>query len=86
MFLRKSHTLMLLYKYSKIKCVLIICTVKDKRVSSEIKLNNIILLEGKQMQMHLSSFTLDSYEIGKLGLQKFDQFYQYVLATNFKDL
>lgn len=38
------------------------------------------------MQMHLSSFTLDSYEIGKLGLQKFDQFYQYVLATNFKDL
>lgn len=38
------------------------------------------------MQIHLFSFTLDSYEIGELGLQKFNLFYQYVIATNFKDL
>lgn len=67
MFLRKSHTLTLFYKCNKIKYVLIIHTLKDKRISSEIKLNNIILLEGKQMQMHLSLFTLDSYEIVELG-------------------
>lgn len=66
MFLRKSHTLTLFYKCNKIKYVLIIHTLKDKRTSSEIKLNNIILLEGKQM--HLSLFTLDSYEIAELGL------------------
>lgn len=49
LFLRKSHILKLLYTCCKAKYDLVIDMLKDKKMTSEIKLTSIILLEEKQI-------------------------------------